>query len=328
MKCIVINIVAIKTTDMVFSTKTRAGIALFFFLPIMTFVNAQPTESFYNVIAGNGNGIRFWNSNYFKIHMGNTSEYVYGPVTDYSLKMDMDAAANRGWTWGVTGNTPIAALSNLGELQIANTLFTGGHVGVGTTSVSNLQGFARVLDVRGGAHAKSIVTADDGNYRTGIFTHPEWNGGGGFAGTESNHQFFIVTNLDPKMVVTTSGDVGVGTLTPDSKLSVNGTVHAKEVKVDLVGWPDYVFEKAYSLPSLEKVQSYINQYHHLPDMPSASEVEANGLNLGEMNKLLLKKVEELTLYLIEADRSVKQLEGKGDEQEKRIIALEGLLKKD
>jgi hypothetical protein len=98
-----------------------------------------------------------------------------------------------------------------------------------------------------------------------------------------------------------NGNVGIGTSFPDAKLAVKGTIHANEVKVDLLGAvaPDYVFEKTYALSTLEEVKSYIDQNKHLPEIPSAKEMEANGVNLGEMDMLLLKKIEELTLYVID-----------------------------
>ncbi|QJD95748.1 hypothetical protein HH214_07630 [Mucilaginibacter robiniae] len=103
------------------------------------------------------------------------------------------------------------------------------------------------------------------------------------------------------------GSVGIGTANPDAKLAVNGTIHSKEVRVDLNNWPDYVFKSSYNLKSLAEVKSYIDQNHHLPDMPSEQEVAKEGINLGEMNKLLTKKVEELTLYLIEKDKQMDEL---------------------
>ncbi|AYL93836.1 hypothetical protein [Mucilaginibacter celer] len=109
-----------------------------------------------------------------------------------------------------------------------------------------------------------------------------------------------------KFVVTNAGRVGIGTTTPAEELSVNGNIRAKQVKVETANWPDYVFEQAYKLPSLTDVKTYINQNGHLPEVPSAAEVDKNGQSLGEMNKLLLKKVEELTLYLIEKDKEDKQ----------------------
>ncbi|CAM1358431.1 hypothetical protein [Tenacibaculum xiamenense] len=103
------------------------------------------------------------------------------------------------------------------------------------------------------------------------------------------------------------GNVGIGTITPDAKLSVNGLIHTKEVKVDLIGWPDYVFEDAYELRSLEEVETHITEKGHLPNIPSAKEVEkVGGIHLGEMNKKLLEKVEELTLYTIQQEKQLKK----------------------
>ena len=79
------------------------------------------------------------------------------------------------------------------------------------------------------------------------------------------------------------------------------------MKVDLnVPGPDYVFEKNYDLRPLTEVEAYINQNKHLPEIPAAKEMEQNGVNLGEMNMMLLKKVEELTLYVIELKKELGQ----------------------
>jgi hypothetical protein len=92
------------------------------------------------------------------------------------------------------------------------------------------------------------------------------------------------------------GNLGIGTTAPNEKLTVNGTIYGREVRVDLnVPGPDYVFEENYNLPSLTEVESYIKANKHLPEVPSAREMEEKGINLSEMNMLLLKKVEELTL---------------------------------
>jgi hypothetical protein len=101
------------------------------------------------------------------------------------------------------------------------------------------------------------------------------------------------------------GFVGIGTTSPQEALSVNGNIRAKQVKVEIANWPDYVFAKEYYLPSLQAVKIYIEQNQHLPEVPSEQEMAREGLNVGEMNKLLMKKVEELTLYMIEKDKEIK-----------------------
>lgn len=107
-----------------------------------------------------------------------------------------------------------------------------------------------------------------------------------------------------------TGNVGIGTDAPDAKLAVNGLIHTKEVKVDLIGWPDYVFTNEYKLPTLKEVEKQINEKGHLANIPSAAEVENNGVLLGEINKKLLEKVEELTLYIIQMNKEIELLKEK------------------
>jgi|SRR5690606_24564721 len=105
-----------------------------------------------------------------------------------------------------------------------------------------------------------------------------------------------------------NGKVGIGTITPNAKLSVNGSIVATEVKVKTdVTVPDYVFEDDYKLLSLPELEKYIQKYKHLPEVPSAAEIQEKGLDLAAMNLLLLKKIEELTLLLIEQDKQIQAL---------------------
>ncbi len=121
------------------------------------------------------------------------------------------------------------------------------------------------------------------------------------------------------LTIVNNGSVGIGTTSPDSKLTVKGNIHAEEVKVDLsVPGPDYVFKEGYDLKSLEEVQNYIKTHGHLPNIPSAQEMEANGIQLGEMNMKLLEKIEELTLYIIKLEKENKKIL----EIEKRLDKIE------
>ena len=103
------------------------------------------------------------------------------------------------------------------------------------------------------------------------------------------------------------GNVGIGTWKPDEKLSVNGKIRAHEIKVETANWPDYVFKPEYQLPSLIETEQFIKENGHLPEIPKASELETNGLSLGEMNKLMMKKIEELTLHLIEKYKEITEI---------------------
>jgi hypothetical protein len=124
--------------------------------------------------------------------------------------------------------------------------------------------------------------------------------------------------------VTIDGFLGVGSQNPDEKLNVKGTIHCEEVKVDLAVPTDYVFEKHYNgyshlkpdyvMPTLEEVEAFTKTNNHLPDVPSAKEIEENGLQLKEMTNILLQKIEELTLYTIEQEKRIKALEAKLEEK--------------
>lgn len=109
-------------------------------------------------------------------------------------------------------------------------------------------------------------------------------------------------------------------------LSVNGKVRANEVKV-YTGWADYVFEKGYQLRSLEQVEAHINKNGHLPDVPSAKVVEKNGIFVGEMHATLLRKIEELTLYMIESNKATKALQKEVATLKKENQALKAKLQK-
>nr|MDQ3003382.1 hypothetical protein [Fibrobacterota bacterium] len=110
-----------------------------------------------------------------------------------------------------------------------------------------------------------------------------------------------------------AGNVGIGTTTPTEKLEVAGTIKANSIKVakfEVV--PDYVFEKGYRLETLENVERFVKKNKHLPEVPSAAQLQAEGLDLASMNLRLLKKVEELTLHAIEQDKRIRSLEARAD----------------
>ena len=151
-----------------------------------------------------------------------------------------------------------------------------------------------------------VGAADSGTQR---YLHIGYNSGDDPSGT-----------FNPKVSINTySGNVGIGVTSPNDKLAVKGTVHAEEVKVDLnVAGPDYVFESNYKMPSLTELKNFISQNKHLPEVPSAKEFEKNGINLGEMNMLLLKKIEELTLYMLEQQNEMNSLRAEISAMKKQL----------
>ena len=118
------------------------------------------------------------------------------------------------------------------------------------------------------------------------------------------------------------GNVGIGTsVNTEYKLTIAGKILAQELKISLdVPSSDYVFYDDYDLKSLSEVESYIDNHNHLPDVPSAAEFKENGYNVGEMDDLLLRKIEELTLYLIEQQKII-------DKQQKDISLLKKIIEK-
>jgi len=115
--------------------------------------------------------------------------------------------------------------------------------------------------------------------------------------------------------VNTNGNVDIRSTNPQSILAVNGTITAKEVKVNTSGWPDFVFQDSYKLIPLSKLEQSIRENKHLAGIPTAKEVAENGVSLGEMQAKLLQKIEELTLYTIELKKENELFEN-------RLSALE------
>ena len=283
--------------------------------------NEVDNVTFLDFKSGANYGIRFWGGqDIYSIKMGSSSDYMYGPVSSYAIKFNMWSNAtykNRGWTWGSDGQTPVAALNAGGTMQLAKDLYVMEDIGIGTTTpaaalhvkddgTSNLDAKLEGFTLIDGAQASLLLGTTTGapygewgieynnsGSNTGLnFWRP--SGSGGFG----NYFLFIKDN----------GNVGIGTDDPKGyKLAVKGSMIAEEVVVKLyANWPDYVFTEKYGLMSLDEVESYINENSHLPNVPSAEEVEEEGINLGEMDAILLQKIEELTLYVIDLKKENKK----------------------
>ncbi|THU39177.1 hypothetical protein FAM09_11720 [Niastella caeni] len=173
---------------------------------------------------------------------------------------------------------------------------------------SNGVGFGLVAG--GGLHAHAnagygfTIASSASNTSLGAMLNVKGSGA-----TSSTYSVKIQNSSAENMfTIRDDGNVGIGTTNPQAKLAVNGEIYSKKVKVTQAGWADYVFDAGYQLRSLSDVEKYIQQHHHLPDVPSAKEVETDGLNLGDNQATLLKKIEELTLYVIEQNKKLEALQ--------------------
>jgi len=127
-----------------------------------------------------------------------------------------------------------------------------------------------------------------------------------------------------RLAIIANGNVGIGSINPDAKLTVKGKIHTEEVTIDLNVPADYVFEKYYTgssalksdyvMPTLAEVEKFTREKNHLPNIPSAKEIKDKGLQVGEMSNAMLQKIEELTLYIIEQNKRIEILEAKVNKQ--------------
>lgn len=228
-----------------------------------------------------------------------------------------------GNTLYTDGNMVLGTLTNssfsIGTNNVENfRINSGGNIGIGTTNPSEK------------LHIEETTNGESISFR---LRAPTATGAGrswymtGDPDTRKLHIGEESTSSD--LVINQNGNIGIGTTNPTQKLQVAGTVYSTEVKVELAAGqgPDYVFEPDYELRTLQETKEFISENKHLPEIPSAKEMEANGVELGDMNMKLLKKIEELTLYVIEQNERLQQLESKDTEIEELKKEIE-LLKKD
>ncbi len=203
--------------------------------------------------------------------------------------------------------------------QRAFTILNNGNFGIGTTSPSEKLEVAGNVRVNGNFNiintTNKIVGFDDpANYYIGYYPVT------GTAGL--NIHWFGGIRLGDKtgdVMQISDGNVGIGTTdTKGYKLAVGGEMIAERVVVKLKAtWPDYVFKTGYSLRTLSEVERFVKTNNHLPDVPSEAEVKEKGIDMEQMNATLLKKVEELTLYMIELQKQNDLLKKRMDGLEKK-----------
>ncbi|MCL2327054.1 MAG: hypothetical protein FWC39_00930 [Bacteroidetes bacterium] len=270
--------------------------------------NANLAKPLYGLYAKNTNLSRF--ASLYGAYIKNTQQGYSGYTSGlplYGLYVDNEYNPFSGNVYGIySKNTSSGYSSNMYGIysdNALNTSFGGSAYGAyllvnatGTSSYNNVYGLYSEVT---GAH----VTTRYAGYFTGGKV-VVMNGDFGL-GTETPSQKLHVVG---KSYFT--DNVGIGYSNPTVKLDVNGIIRAHEVKVCLTQGCDYVFEKDYKLMPLSELSTFVKTNKHLPEVAPAAEMESEGINLSEMNALLLKKIEELTLYIIEIEQRLSEVENK------------------
>ncbi|MGX1931313.1 hypothetical protein [Flagellimonas sp. 2504JD4-2] len=248
-----------------------------------------------------------------QIHLVGNGET--GPGDAY-ISFYEGSETNSKWSVGVKDHDNAFSISHGLTMDAAPKMIikdVTGYVGIGTT---NPTGKLQVQGEDGEQSQGQIHLVGNGetgpgdayiSFYEGSEVNSKWS-----VGVMDNDNVFSISHgltmdASPKLVITdATGNVGIGTTNPGTyKLAVNGNIRAKEVKVE-TGWADYVFKEDYDLPTLEEVAKHIQEKGHLINIPSTKEVEENGIQLGKMNKLLLEKIEELTLYTLAQEKELQQ----------------------
>jgi hypothetical protein len=213
-------------------------------------------------------------------------------------KIATGANASRNTTWhevATRGVNSFSGTQTMTGINVPSSFYTGGGYLFIRPQNSTLEGGELILDGATSAMADWHIDSYNGQLRF-------------FNGTAYN-------------VFNANGNVGIGTSSPDHKLDVNGAVRAKEFFVE-TGWADFVFQDDYELPSLGEVKTHIEEHGHLPGVPSSAEVQKNGLEMGQAQTLMMQKIEELTLYVLQLSDENAALKENSTELQSRLRDLE------
>lgn len=253
---------------------------------------------------------QLWDNNSIMWKVGNMNEGLrFGSATDllaggYSEKMIIKDNGNLG----VGLHDPLAKLHVNGIGIFESAIVAKGNILVGNSYSGVGKGRVLQFDDLGNTDELSI-------YRYNLASdHTELRITIGDDGGSADGLIIGVNHFEngwqSKFRFSADGRLSVGTfdMSPGYKLFVEEGIRTRKVKVDQASWADFVFSPSYKLRPLNEVKSFINEHHHLPDVPSEKEVIQNGQDLGEMNKILLQKIEELTLYIIQQDEKILRLQ--------------------
>lgn len=270
------------------------------------------------ILGGDGAGISFqrdWPTIGFNQYRDNSAGYGKAIANGYGMQMYFNPTAG---AYGMdVFNESVAQNADFTIAPIrALTVYKNGAVQVGATSLTDEAAFT--------------ISAGDNfpsHFGYGSDGHTYIRGGDREYRTIGNLQYrpskVYINDIDAinsltgahypggdVIIATGGGSVGIGTEnTAGYRLAVNGSIRAKELRIN-TGWADYVFEKDYCLKPLNEVEAYIKANNHLPGIPAAAVLQEQGVDVSDMQTKMMAKIEELTLYLIEANKTIEALKGR------------------
>ena len=245
---------------------------------------------------------QYWSPNGSDIYNTNTGNVGIGTSTPQT-NLNVFNATNTGILQVESPYSGASGIHNIGVLQLKNST-TGDlyYIGIRKTDAQH-----EVI--------QSVYDASTSTWRAFCYfnvTTRKYEMRNGILDAEFKNSGNVLFNN------TLSVGIGTGAVAIPAgvKLAVNGKINCKEVEVTLTGWSDHVFKSGYQLKPLGEVETYIAQNKHLPGVPSEKEVLSKATNLGQMDALLLQKIEELTLYVIDLKKQNDQLQEKINKLEK------------
>lgn len=262
-------------------------------------------------------GTSYWDTNGIDIYNNNSGNVGIG-TTSPAAKLTIQTAINSGGWMHIGGADSIIVSEGIGGVSAAIGTVTNHAFRINSGGTGRLQIYptGQVVVGTNSSAAFGKFTVETNNNSFGI-SHTSVEGNilaTNIGGTSAGIGTFSFTNMrifsnsvSCIFVAAGTGNVGIGTDNPTYKLAVNGNIRAKEIRVN-TGWADYVFSKKYKLRPLGEVEQYILDNNRLPGMPAASVLQKEGVDISAMQTKMMEKIEELTLYLISANKTIEQLQ--------------------
>jgi hypothetical protein len=234
-------------------------------------------------LQANGGKTQIGNTNWLSIEVENTTIQAYNVATPSELIVQPNGKTRIGGNSDVFANTKFQISEGVDAGLPDN---TSGYMMIGLSNSTNVAFDNNEIQARNNGAAGDLFLQNDGGN-------------------------LLLCGLE-------QGSVGIGIVSAASiplgyMLAVDGKIISEEVKVQMSGsWPDYVFANNYKLRPLSELRKFITENKHLPGIPPAAEVEKNGIELGDMQKRMMEKIEELTLYILKLEDEIQKIKSKID----------------